>query len=454
MKQHPANLISQRSTQEAFKVFEVFAVMVVGATSFFYLVSILWPGSLSISYHIVVSFLLFQAALSYWYTLSVFNPKRFVALPSAEHKEIPRTTFIVTAYLPNEIAVIEESLMNILQNIERPQDGVEVILAYNTPHMEPLELALRDLALRWPQLILANAYNSRSKSENLNYAINIASGKMIALLDADHLVAPDCLRRAWRWLDEGYDVVQGRCRVRNIHDSFVSRLVGVEFEIIYGIQHPSKSIIFDTSLFGGSNGYWKSTALKSVRFLESMLTEDIDSTLRGVLSGCRFVHDRSIVSSELAPVTWSGFWAQRKRWAQGWFQCSVRYQGRIWATRYLNLRQKFIWTTLLSWRVLYDIVGSLLFPILFAFWLYRGTVAFPMNHYIAFALVFTLFSGPLQAIAACKNASRPRAPLTHYLFYFIFVWPYTIYKIIIHLVAIRDELTGERIWVVSKRKAR
>jgi hypothetical protein len=60
-------------------------------------------------------------------------------------------------------------------------------------------------------------------------------------------------------------------------------------------------------------------------------------------------------------------------------------------------------------------------------------------------------SGPLQAVAAYKNAARPRGPLGHYLFYFIFVWRYTIYKTIIHLVAIRDELAGERTWIISKR---
>lgn len=440
-----------RGLKEWAKVAEVFLVLVVGATAVFFWISLKWPLFLDISYYFVVTLLVVQSALSYWFTTSVFNDKKFVPLPTAENKEIPRTTFIVSAYLPNEIAVIESTLLNILENVKRPANGIEVILAYNTPHVEALELKLRQLAYQWPELILANAYGSRSKSENLNYAIGLTSGQMIALLDADHWVSGDCLARAWRWLDEGYDVVQGRCKVRNCAESLIAKMVEIEFEIIYGVNHPSRSIIFDTSLFGGSNGYWKVEVLKKVKFDESMLTEDIDSTVRGILAGYRFVHDRTIVSSELAPTTISGLWYQRKRWSQGWFQCSMKYQLAMWKTRYLNFPQKFIWTTLLTWRVFFDVVSSLLFPIVFAFWLHVGEIAFPVNAYILFALIFTMLSGPYQALAAYKNAALPRAPAWEYLFYSFFVWPYTVFKTVVHIVAIRDQLAGEHAWVISKR---
>ena len=399
----------------------------------------------------MVTLLVFQSALSYWFTASVFSEKKFVPLPSAENKQVPRTTFIVSAYLPNEIEVIEATLLNILEHVERPADGIEVILAYNTPHVEALELKLRELSYKWPELVLANAHGSRSKSENLNYAIDLASGRMVGLLDADHLVHGDCLARAWRWLDEGYDVVQGRCKIRNCKDSLIAKMVEIEFEIIYGVNHPSRSIIFDTSLFGGSNGYWKVEALKKLKFEVDMLTEDIDSTVRGILAGYRFVHDRSIVSTELAPVTISGLWYQRKRWSQGWFQCSMKYQMAMWKTRFLNFPQKFIWTTLLSWRVFFDVVSSLLFPIVFAFWLHKGEIVFPVNAYILFALVFTLLSGPYQALAAYKNAALPRAPVWEYLFFSVFVWPYTVFKTVVHMVAIRDQLAGVNVWIISKR---
>ena len=125
------------------------------------------------------------------YSLSAFRRGKFRELPTAKHIPVPKTTFIVSAYLPNELEVIEEALLNILERIQRPDAGIELILAYNTPQMERIEPRLRELAYKWPELILANAYGSRSKSENLNYALEIASGEMIVLLDADHLVTTE-----------------------------------------------------------------------------------------------------------------------------------------------------------------------------------------------------------------------------------------------------------------------
>lgn len=436
---------------EGFKLLEIFLIFVVIPTIVFYLLADLSPNILKYIYYFIVSLFVFQSALSYIYTTSAIGQKKFKELSTAEHKPAPKTTFIVSAYLPNEIQVIEETLINILKKIERSAEGIEVILAYNTPYMESIESRLKELAYQWSELILANAYDSKSKSENLNYALEIASGDMIVLIDADHLLEPSCIRRAWRWLDEGYSIVQGRCKIRNGNASLISGLVEVEFETIYGISHFAKSKLFNSALFGGTNGYWKSSVIKEIGFRKDRLTEDIDSTLRAILSGKHIVHDRSIVSTELAPETLSGLWFQRKRWAQGWFQCSLSYQKAIFKTKYLNVLQKFMWTTMLMWRIIYDILGHYLFPVVFAYWLHQEKISFPMNAYIWFALIFTLCSGPYEAIAAFKNAAPPRTSILHYIIYALLAFPYTLFKNTIQVVAIRDELQGRRDWIVTQR---
>lgn len=436
---------------EWFKIFEFLIVFLIIPTVIFYIIAPHWAFVLKFGYYFIVSLFVFQAALSYLYSLSAFRSSARSHPEIKIHKPVPKTTFIVSAYLPNEVEVIEETLLNILERVQRPEDGIEVIFAYNTTHMEDIELRLKKLAYKWPELILANAYGSRSKSENLNYALSLASGAIVVLLDADHIIAKDCLSRAWRWLDNGYDVVQGRCKIRNGSASFVSSLVEVEFEAIYGISHYAKSKIFDSTLFGGTNGFWRSEVIKSIKFSKDKLTEDIDSTLRAILSGKRFMDDRDIISSELAPETLSGLWFQRKRWAQGWYQCSVQYQIPVLSSKFLNIFQKFMWTTLLMWRVFYDIASHFLWPIVFAFWLYKRKITFPMNSYIWFAIFFTMLSGPFEALVAFKNASRPRAPVSRFIYYAFLTFPYTILKNAIQVIAIRDELLKKRDWVISPR---
>ncbi|MDD5060174.1 MAG: glycosyltransferase [Candidatus Omnitrophica bacterium] len=433
------------------KILEILLIFLIIPTFIFYLIGLRQPSFLKNAYYSLVWLFIFQAGLSYLYSLSAFQRGKFKELPTAEHIPVPKTTFIVSAYLPNELEVIVDTLLNILERIQRPDAGIELILAYNTPHMEGIEPHLRELAYKWPELMLANAYGSRSKSENLNYALEIASGEMIVLLDADHLVAVDCLKRAWRWLDEGYNVVQGRCKIRNGKKSPVSALIEVEFEAIYGISHYAKSKLFDSTLFGGTNGYWRSAVIKKIKFDPGRLTEDIDATLRAILQGNHIVHDRSIISTELAPETMTGLWFQRKRWAQGWFQVSLKYQAAILKSRFLNIFQKFMWTTLLMWRVVYDILSHLLFPVVFAFWLARGKIEMPMNSFIWFALFFVMLSGPFETMVAYKNASLPRAPLWQYFYYAFLTFWYTLFKNTIQVVAIRDELLGKREWIVSRR---
>ncbi|MEI7851050.1 MAG: glycosyltransferase [Kiritimatiellales bacterium] len=441
---------SQTKKMEWGRLGEFFLVFFILPVILFWAIAQEWPGFLRWGYFFIVTLFVFQSAMSYLQTTATLIPSIWDKRSAEPVTPVPRTTFIVSAYLPNEVTVIEATLLNLLQNVKRPNGGIEVILAYNTPQMMELEKRLHEMVKIHPELILANAYGSRSKSQNQNYALDIASGEMIVLLDADHLVAQDCLARAWRWLEDGFDVVQGRCVIRNGSSSLVSALVSVEFQAIYGVSHFAKFRLFRTALFGGSNGYWRASVLKTIRFRNDRLTEDIDATLRATLAGYRFIHDRSILSSEEAPTTWTGLWFQRKRWSQGWYQCSVVYQKAVWQSQHLNLRKKFIWTTLLLWRVFYDLVSHLLFPILAAYWLYRGQIELPVTPYVLFAVGFTMLSGPYEMIAAWIH-SVPRYSPLRYLLYGAATFFYSIYKNIVQVIAIRDELAGSKEWVMTTR---
>jgi hypothetical protein len=104
------------------------------------------------------------------------------------------------------------------------------------------------------------------------------------------------------------------------------------------------------------------------------------------------------------------------------------------------------------WRVIYDVLSHLLFPIVFAFWILKDKITLPMNNFIWFTIFFTLLSGPFEAVVAYKNASLPRASIAWYLVYAFLTFPFTTFKNAIQIVAIRDELLGKREWVVSQRK--
>ena len=437
---------------EWLKIIEVIVILIIIPTFIFYWLSFVSLLILKIIYYFIVSLFVMQSFYSILNSLSALFLDNFYLSETSSYDDIPKTTFIVSAYLPNELDVIEETLLNILTNIIRPRAGIEIILAYNTPHTMEVEKHLLNMAYKYPELILANAWGSKSKSENLNYVLGMASGKMIVLLDADHLPEADCLSKAWWWLDKGYDAVQGNCKVRNSGINLLTGLIEIEFEVIYGVAHHAKTMLFESALFGGSNGYWKSDVLKSVKFRPDRLTEDIDATIRSLLGGFDIVHDRNIVSSELAPHSFKALWHQRKRWAQGWFQVSVTYQKDVFKTEFFNFKQRMLWTMLFAWRIFFDIFCHFIYPVVFAYWLYNGFISFPMNPFIWFAMIITLCSGPFEALAAYRIASKPRSSYLRYLAYALLALPYTMFKNMIQVVAILDELLGKREWLVTQRK--
>ncbi|HZO09502.1 MAG TPA: glycosyltransferase family 2 protein [Myxococcota bacterium] len=366
-------------------------------------------------------------------------------------RPVPRSTFIVAAYLPNEQDIIVDTLTHILDHVRRPEAGLELILAYNSPVELPIEAELHQLAASRPELRILRVEGSESKAENLNAAIEVASGEIVGILDADHYPPSDCFERAWRWLESEYDVVQGRNVVRNRDDNFLTRMIGVEFECMYGVSHPARSLFVDTAIFGGSNGYWRVEALRRTRFDPRFMTEDIDASSRALLDGYRIVADRSIVSTELAPTNFRSLWFQRKRWSQGWLEVTLRYQREFWSSRRLTFWQKLYWTYLLVYRELYPPITLQILPLILSLLLLEGTVPLKAHWYLWSTALITFASGPYQTLVAVKNAhERPR--LWTAFEYALFVFFYVIVKNMISVVAIYDHLMKRTDWVVTRRE--
>ena len=405
-----------------------------------------------VAYVIVVMALLVTATLIW---VEGFLALRRIHPPHlAEHEYVPATA-IIAAYLPNEAATIVETI-KAFQRIDYAA-GLQIILAYNTPRPLPVEQTLRDMERADGRIKVIAVDGSESKAQNVNAALSEATGEFIGVFDADHHPDPHCFRRAWRWLASGYDAVQGHCMVRNGHQTWVSRLVAVEFEAIYAVSHPGRTRLHDFGIFGGSNGYWKAEVLRETRMHSSMLTEDIDSSIRALLDGRRVASDPLIVSRELAPVTLSALWHQRTRWAQGWFQVSYHYVLRGLRSPKLTLRQKMGLFHLLAWREAYPWITNQILPII-VFW----SLKYGFFHIYWFVpifvmtTIFTMGTGPAQVVfvwrLAHRDIRRHRSWLLGYLVASTLF--YTALKNLISVVAQLNEAMQQRKWMITPRSAR
>eukprot|EP00429_Kryptoperidinium_foliaceum_P034418 CAMPEP_0176162844 /NCGR_PEP_ID=MMETSP0120_2-20121206/83310_1 /TAXON_ID=160619 /ORGANISM="Kryptoperidinium foliaceum, Strain CCMP 1326" /LENGTH=405 /DNA_ID=CAMNT_0017500353 /DNA_START=142 /DNA_END=1356 /DNA_ORIENTATION=- len=247
---------------------------------------------------------------------------------------------IVPCYLPNEEPIIAGTLRHLLDHLTGVDD-LTVYLAYNTPRdMPEAEAELGALAEEWPnersrrRLVVTRVEGSNSKAENLNNVLPSITAPYIAIYDADHHPDPESLATSIRHLNvTGCDCVQGSTYIRE--GCLLARwLVCAEFFVNYFVILPSMQALSGTGFFGGANGIWRASSLKSLRFDEQALTEDIDCFARAIVQhGFRFEFLPESCSGELLPSGLRALWKQRLRWAMGWDQVTLRHASTFWGAK-------------------------------------------------------------------------------------------------------------------------
>ncbi|CAO1624958.1 unnamed protein product [Sympodiomycopsis kandeliae] len=267
--------------------------------------------------------------------------------PDFPDSKCPHMDIVMVAYLPNEQDIICRQAKYFLRELDYPANKLTINLVYNTPRpIEPVESELVEMDRQYKNLRVIKVTNSTSKADNINHflELNDTQGEITSIYDTDHYPEPQALKFvARRFLRGDVDIIQGRCCIYNYAESICTRLVAAEFDTIYGVFHPGRANFHGYGLFGGSNGHWSSSLLKSLKMQKHMLTEDIDSSLRAITSGARVVYDLHVLSFETAPETFRALLKQRLRWAQGWTQVTVRHSipamkrgafGSFWRSRF------------------------------------------------------------------------------------------------------------------------
>ena len=257
--------------------------------------------------------------------------------------------------------------------------------------------------------------------------------------------------------DQKASMVMGRCCVAD-----GMKTIAIEFDILYSIGHAGGRCVRGFGFFGGSNGYWDAKVLTETGMDEGMLTEDVDSSFRAQSVGNFMTYDPTIVSYEESPPNFSGLFKQRLRWAQGWYEVTLR-QITLPFRRApgLTLWSRFCLFLLLPFREAYVYFSSFTVPIAVVYLTSRcgwGCVDYRLLAFAGFCLVV-----PIAMTIMAWNITHDRVLNVHYRMptlkpsdyfkYILVSYFYELFKIHLTVMGHIRQVLGLNKWVVTKRKS-
>ena len=293
-------------------------------------------------------FLFFTITISFLvacYGLNVIskNIKRSVFSQSNEKiisdDKLPALDILVAAR--DEENVIER-LVERLFNLDYPINKLNIyIIDDGSSDKTPLILERLSKEFDKLKIITRSANAGGGKSGALNYALKFTHGEWLLILDADAQLKNDTLPRIFRFVYEGsWSAVQLRKSVINVSKNFLTTCQSMEMAMDAIFQYGRLSVAGVSELRGNGQLINKKVLLKCGSFNEDTVTDDLDLSLRLLLSKSKIgiLWDPPVMEEAVENI--SALFSQRQRWAEGGLQRFFDYGEQLFSKK-IELIQKF-----------------------------------------------------------------------------------------------------------------
>ncbi len=252
-------------------------------------------------------------------------------VPVARFDELPPVTIQLPLY--NEMYVVDR-LVDAVCQIDYPRDRLEIqVLDDSTDETREIaELAVRRHALQGVDIkYLHRADRTGYKAGALDEGLQVASGRLVAIFDADFVPKPDFLMRTVHYFtDPKVAMVQARWGHINQDYSLLTRIQGILLDAHFVLEHGSRNRSGCFFNFNGTAGIWRREAIADGGgWQHDTLTEDLDLSYRTQLRGWTFVFLPDHVAPAELPVEMNAFKSQQHRWAKGSIQTFLKLMPTI-----------------------------------------------------------------------------------------------------------------------------
>lgn len=255
-----------------------------------------------------------------FFTYQSWSPYERRSVPPGE---FPTVDIMVTV-VDEPLEILRQTLVGSLtQQYPKDRLAVHVLDDGHRDDVKALAESLGCHYLRRPDC------PSHAKAGNLNHALPLTKGELIAVFDVDHVPASTFLKETVGFFqDPKVAIVQTPHHFYN-PDVFqrnlrVAEVISNEQALFFRSLQAGRDA-HNSAFFAGSGGLFRRRPLMEIGgFQTQTITEDIHTSMNLHARGYRSCYLNRVLSAGLMPETFEGYLKQRKRWAMGCIQMLLK----------------------------------------------------------------------------------------------------------------------------------
>jgi cellulose synthase/poly-beta-1,6-N-acetylglucosamine synthase-like glycosyltransferase len=250
-------------------------------------------------------------------TVIYLRTRKVTAETYTEPKEWPTVTLQLPLY--NEKYVVER-LLEAVEAIDYPAGKLEVQILDDSTDETTRILEQKIKALKHHRYtLLRRERRTGYKAGALQYGLEVASGELICIFDADFLPTSDFLIKTVPVFDQPETgMVQARWGHINQDYSLLTQLQAFGLNAHFSIEQTGRNKAGSFINFNGTAGVWRRSCIDDAGgWTADTLSEDLDLSYRAQLKGWKFKYMEEILAPAELPVLVSAVKSQQYRWNKG-----------------------------------------------------------------------------------------------------------------------------------------
>ena len=149
------------------------------------------------------------------------------------------------------------------------------------------------------------------------------------IFDADNIVDENFIKNMNKKLCQGEEVVQGYRDIKNPTDNWITAGYAIFYWTMNRFYHLARYNLGLSPLINGTGFMVKFDLIKPTGWDTKTLTEDIEFSLKTIISGKKLGWATDAIVYDEQPVGFKQSWSQRSRWTVGHIQCLKEYTGPL-----------------------------------------------------------------------------------------------------------------------------